>query len=203
MEFRKMVMITLYAKQKKKHRCIEQTFGLCGRRRGWDVSREQHRNMYIIYGETVHQPRLDAWDKCSGLVHWEDPEGLGREGGGGGSGWGTHVNPRLIHVNVWQNPLQYCKVISLQQIKKKKLIKPVKKAHWKNTEIYFLLKITGLKTFKFRRHCEAKYSHTFLVQLLTTDAYTFNPGILLLDICTQIPNGEVYSYGPSSVLTKG
>ena len=29
-------------------------------------------------------------------------------------GWGTHVNPWLIHVNVWQNPLQYCKVISLQ-----------------------------------------------------------------------------------------
>ena len=23
-------------------------FGLCGRRRGWDVSREQHRNMYSI-----------------------------------------------------------------------------------------------------------------------------------------------------------
>ena len=34
-----------------------------------------------------------------------------------GSGWGTHVNPWLIHVNVWQNPLQYCKVISLQLIK--------------------------------------------------------------------------------------
>ena len=28
-------------------------------------------------------------------------------------GWGTHVNPWLIHVNVWQKPLQYCKVISL------------------------------------------------------------------------------------------
>ena len=40
MEFRKMVMITLYAKQKKRHRCTEQTFGLCGRRRGWDVSKE-------------------------------------------------------------------------------------------------------------------------------------------------------------------
>ena len=38
----------------------EQTFGLCGRRRGWDVSREQHRNMYTIKGETDHQPRLDA-----------------------------------------------------------------------------------------------------------------------------------------------
>ena len=31
MEFKKMVMITLYAKQKKRHRCIEQTFGFCGR----------------------------------------------------------------------------------------------------------------------------------------------------------------------------
>ena len=35
----------------------------------------------------------------------------------GGSGWGTHVNPWLIHVNVWQKPLQYCKVTSLQLIK--------------------------------------------------------------------------------------
>ena len=35
----------------------------------------------------------------------------------GGSGWGTHVNPWLIHANVWQKPLQYCKVISLQLIK--------------------------------------------------------------------------------------
>ena len=41
MEFRKMLMITLYAEQKKRHRLIEQSFGLCGRRRGWDVSGEQ------------------------------------------------------------------------------------------------------------------------------------------------------------------
>ena len=34
-----------------------------------------------------------------------------------GSGWGTCVNPWLIHVIVWQKPLQYCKVISLQLIK--------------------------------------------------------------------------------------
>ena len=32
-------------------------------------------------------------------------------------GWGTCVNPWLIHVNVWQKSLQYCKVISLQLIK--------------------------------------------------------------------------------------
>ena len=52
---------------------------------------------------------------CSGLVHWDDPEGWDGEGGGkGGPGWGTHVYPWLIHVNVWQNPPQYCKVIGLQ-----------------------------------------------------------------------------------------
>ena len=51
-------------------------------------------------------------------MHWEDPEGWDGEGGGkGGSGWGTHVNPWLIHDNEWQKPLQYCKVISLQLIK--------------------------------------------------------------------------------------
>ena len=26
--------------QKKRHRCTEQTFGVCGRRRGWGVLRE-------------------------------------------------------------------------------------------------------------------------------------------------------------------
>ena len=44
----------------------------------------------------------------------------GMEWGGrrvGGSGWGAHVDPWLIHVNVWQKLLQYCKVISLQLIK--------------------------------------------------------------------------------------
>ena len=53
------------------------------------------------------------------------PGSLGRPRGIGwrgrwevGSGWGIHVYPRLIHVNVWQKPLQYCKVISLHLIKK-------------------------------------------------------------------------------------
>ena len=60
---------------------------------------------------------------CSGLVHGDDPEGWDREGGGrGGSGWGTHVHPWLIHVNVWQKTLQYCKGISLQ-LKKNSFIR--------------------------------------------------------------------------------
>ena len=58
----------------------------------------------------------------SKLVHWDNPEGWDGEGGGRGTrDGGTHVHPWLIHVNVWQNPPQYCKVISLQlKLKKKK-----------------------------------------------------------------------------------
>ena len=39
---RKLVMITQYARQQKRHRCIEQSFGLCGRWRGWDDLGEWH-----------------------------------------------------------------------------------------------------------------------------------------------------------------
>ena len=35
-------MITLYARQQKRHRCIEQSFGLYGRGRGWDDLGEWH-----------------------------------------------------------------------------------------------------------------------------------------------------------------
>ena len=45
------------------------------------------------------------------------PRGIGWRGRWeGGSGWGIHLYPMLIHVNVWQKPVQYCKVISLQLI---------------------------------------------------------------------------------------
>ena len=45
------------------------------------------------------------------------PRGIGWRGRWeGGSGCGIHVNPWLIHVSVWQNPLQYCNLISLQLI---------------------------------------------------------------------------------------
>ena len=57
----------------------------------------------------IVSPGLMHETGCSGLVHWDDPEGWE-----GGSEWGTHVHPWLIHVNVWHKPLQYCKVIRLQ-----------------------------------------------------------------------------------------
>ena len=46
---------------------------------------------------------------------WGNPEGWGGEGGGKGvQDGGTQVHPWLIHVDVWQKPPQYCKVIILQ-----------------------------------------------------------------------------------------
>ena len=76
--------------------------------------------MYIIICATDHQSRFDAWDRVlrAGALGW--PWGMGWGGRWErGSGWGTHVHPWLIHVNVRQKPLQYCKVISLQLKKKK------------------------------------------------------------------------------------
>ena len=60
----------------------------------------------------------------------------------GGSGWGTHEHPRLIHVNVWQKPLQYCKIISLQLKKnenKQKTMLPITTNNiiTKNNEVFF------------------------------------------------------------------
>ena len=60
----------------------------------WEKARVgcfEKNSMCIIYSETDHQPRWDAWDKCSGLVHWEDPEESGGEGGGRGDQDGKHM----------------------------------------------------------------------------------------------------------------
>ena len=70
-----------------------------------------------------------GWNRSPAQVGWMRqvlgpgalgrPRGIGRKGRWeGGSGWGIHVKPWLILVNVWQNPLQYCKLISLQLMKK-------------------------------------------------------------------------------------
>ena len=74
------------------------------------------------------------------------PRGMGWRGRRElGSGWGTHVNPWLIHVNVWQNPLQCCKVISLQLIKNK--WKKKKRNGGVTTSHYFLSSSSSLHSF--------------------------------------------------------
>ena len=45
---------------------------------------------------------------CLGLVHWDDPEGGYREGGGGRVQDGEHV--WRIHVDIWQNQYNIVKL---------------------------------------------------------------------------------------------
>ena len=117
MEFRKMVTITLYMRQQKRHWCIEQSHGLCGRRRGWEDLGEWHLNMYNIMYETSHQSRFNAWYWMLGAGALGRPRGMvwggKREEG---SEWGTHVYLWQIHFDIWQN--QYNIVKFKNKIKK-------------------------------------------------------------------------------------
>ena len=77
-----MVMITLYAKQKKRHRCTEQTFGLCGRRRGEGGMFREDRSETCILSMVkqitspggMHETSAQAW--CTGKTQrdWVEME---------------------------------------------------------------------------------------------------------------------------------
>ena len=113
MEFRKMVMITLYERQQKRHRCIEQSFGLCGRGWGWDGLGEWHLTCIITYVKRIASPGSMHVTGCSGLVHWDDLEGWDGEGGGKGVQDGGHMYTCGWFVSMYGKS-HYNVVISLQ-----------------------------------------------------------------------------------------
>ena len=58
-----------------------------------------------------------SWNRALKAGALGQPCGMGwGRRGEEGSGWGTHVHPWLIHVNVWQKPLQYCKVLAAKSL---------------------------------------------------------------------------------------
>ena len=135
MEFRKMVTITLCTRQQKRHWCIDQSYGLCGRGRGWEDLGEWYWNMYNIMYETSRQSRFDAryWMLGAGALGW--PRGMvwgGRKEER--SGWGTRVYLWQIHVDIWQN--QY-NIVKLKNKVKKENKKNEKESH----NLLFLLEM--------------------------------------------------------------
>ena len=107
----------LYAKQKKRHRCTEQTWTLWEKARVGCFERTASKHVYYL-GWNRSPAQVGCMRQVLGPGALGRPRGMGWRGRWeGGSGRGTHVNPWLIHVSVWQKPLQYCKVISLQLIK--------------------------------------------------------------------------------------
>ena len=142
MEFRKMVTITLYARQKKETQMYRTDFWTLWEkvRVGWSERTASKHVYYQLWNRSPIQVGCMSQVLGAGALGW--PRGMGWGGRWeGGSGWGTHVNPWLIHVNVWQKPLQYCKVISLQLIKIKE----------KNVENK-LVNITKKKESLFQHH---------------------------------------------------
>ena len=90
--------------QQKRHWCIEQSCGLCGRGRGWDDLGEWHWNMYNIIYETNRQSRFNAryWMLGAGALGLL--RGIVRGGRRDeGSGWAD---------SCWYmaKSIQYCKV---------------------------------------------------------------------------------------------
>ena len=57
--------------------------------------------MYTIKGETDYRPTLDAWDKRSDLVLWEDLEGAGRERGGKGDRDGEDMWTQGLFISMY------------------------------------------------------------------------------------------------------
>ena len=85
-----MVTINLYARQQKRHRCIEQSFRLCG---GWGgmIWENSIETCILSYVKQITSPGLLHEARYSGLVHWDDQEGWDGEGGGRGVQDGEHM----------------------------------------------------------------------------------------------------------------
>ena len=56
---------------------------------------------------------------CSGLVHWDDPEGWDGEGGGRGFQDGEHMYTHGGFKSMYGKKIQYCKVNKYIKLKKK------------------------------------------------------------------------------------
>ena len=79
-----MVTTTLYVRQQKRHRCIEQSFGLCGSGRQGIIWENGIETCIISYKKWIASPGSMQDTGSLGLVHWDDPEGWYGEGGGRG-----------------------------------------------------------------------------------------------------------------------
>ena len=130
-----------YLPKKNKHKCRKQIYDY-QTRRGEGINLEfeisRYKLLYItckqsdwqlinlqniqtaqlkyVYYHMWNRSPVQVWfmkqstqSQCTGTTQ-RDGWGVRWEGG---SGWGTHVHPWMIHVDVWQKPPQYCKVIRL------------------------------------------------------------------------------------------
>ena len=79
-----MVTITLYARQQKRHRCIEQSLDSVGEGEGGMIWENGIETCIISYMKRIASPGSMHDTGCLRLVHWHDQrDGTGRETEGG------------------------------------------------------------------------------------------------------------------------
>ena len=66
----------------------------------------------LSYVKWIASPSSMHDTGCSGLVHWEDPEGWDGEEVGGEFRMGDTCTPMVDSCQCMAKPIQYCKVIS-------------------------------------------------------------------------------------------
>ena len=98
-----METITLYTRQQKRYRYIEQSFRLYGRGKGGMIWENGIETCIISCKKRITSPGSMQDTGCLGLVHWDDPEGWYGEEGGRGFQNGEHVYTRGGFM------LMYCK----------------------------------------------------------------------------------------------
>ena len=72
-----MIWTILHARQQRRHGCKEQTFGVSGRRRGWDDLREWHRSICITMCKIDNQCEFDARSRAPKAGFLGQPKGIG------------------------------------------------------------------------------------------------------------------------------
>ena len=80
-------------KKQKRHRYIEQSYGLCGRGRGGMIWENGIKTCIILYKRQIASPGSMHDTGCLGLVHWDNSEGWYEEGGGRGVQDGEPCTP--------------------------------------------------------------------------------------------------------------
>ena len=70
-----MVTMTLYARQQKRHRCKNRFLDFVGEGEGGMISEGSIETCILSYVKRIASPGSMNETGCSGLVHWDDPEG--------------------------------------------------------------------------------------------------------------------------------
>ena len=77
------------------------------------ICENSHETGILSYVKQITSPGSMHETGCSELVHWDDPEGWGGEGGGGRVRMGNTCTPMAESCHCMAKLLQYCKVTSL------------------------------------------------------------------------------------------